>query len=230
MEFKPPEPYAFPSSFSRMVKSGWDWFFHFGEVWLQLGGWKEARGKVDDSRHPGQQALQAWNDFYEQEFKRFLSLPQLGLTRYYQEEIEELIDKFAVFQGKMTEFVFCLSLPMEKSFVFMQQKVDELVQSGKPFPNPKDHYHLWIKLLEDYYLSFFRSADYAGVMNGALNALEEFLAARQKVLNRFLQLFSIPTTTEMDDLSKDLYGMKKRVRELENKLNPGKSPRKRRKR
>jgi hypothetical protein len=55
-------------------------------------------------------------------------------------------------------------------------------------------------------------------MNGTLDAMEEFTTARQKFLQGFLQTLSIPTYSDVDDLSKELYQLKKRVKELAKKI------------
>ncbi len=207
-----------PEITSRMAKIGWDGYVHFQQQWLEMLG--AIKYQTDSSRleNHGLEIFKAWIDVYENEFRKFLSTPQLGLTRYYQERMREVLDKFNLFQAKMSEFTYSLFRPMEESFKVMRQKVEELTQGGKLPQNPKEYYQMWIKILEDYYLNWFRSSEYSRTMNGTLDALEEFTEAKRKFLEGFLQALSVPSYTDLDDLSKEFYELKKRVKELAKKI------------
>lgn len=208
----------FPEIVSKLTKAGWDEYFHFQQQWLEMLGVIKNHSDPSRLENPGLQMFKAWIDVYEKEFRKFLTTPQLGLTRYYQERMREVLDKFNLFQAKMSEFAYSLFRPMEESFKVMRERVEELTRGGKLPENPKEYYQMWIKILEDDYLNWFRSSEYARIMNGALDALEEFTGARQKFLQGFLQTLSVPSYTDLDDLSKELYELKKRVKELAKKI------------
>jgi len=55
-------------------------------------------------------------------------------------------------------------------------------------------------------------------LRGTLNSLHDFRAARSEFFMDLLQNLPIPTNKEMDELYKDLYILKKRVKELERKV------------
>jgi len=204
--------------FLKMTKAGWEGYFHWQQQWLEMMGVNGKRKEPGKFEPPGQEILKAWFDIYEKEFRKFLTVPQLGLMRFYQERIGEVFDKFNLFQARMSEFTCFLFFPMEKSLKVMQEKIEELTREGKVPENPKDLYQMWIKILEGYYVALLKSSEYTGAMNGTLDAMEEFTMARQKFLQGLLQTLSIPTYTDLDDLSKDLYELKKRVKELARKI------------
>ncbi len=207
-----------PEITSKLARIGWDGYVHFQQQWLEMLG--VIKNQTDPSKleNPGLEIFKSWIDVYENEFRKFLFTPQLGLTRYYQERTREVLDKFNLFQAKMSEFTYSLLRPMEESFKVMRKKVEELTQGGKLPQNPKEYYQMWIKILEDDYLNWFRSSEYSGIMNGTLDALEEFTAAKRKFLEGFLQALSVPSYTDLDDLSKEFYELKKRVKELAKKI------------
>ncbi len=132
--------------------------------------------------------------------------------------MREVCDKFITFQGKMALFLSSLCPPVEKSFKGAQEKLEKIIQEGKSSPDPKETYQLWIKILEETYLTFLRSPEYSQLMNGALYALAELLAAQRKFSQTFLQLNSIVTSGEMDEVSKDFYLLKKRIKKIEKEL------------
>lgn len=207
----------FSETASKRSQAGREGYSHFQQQWLERFGVIKNNADLYASQNPGLALLRAWVDVYENEFRKFLAPPQLGLTRYYQERIREVLDKFNLFQAKMSEFTYSLFRPMEESFKALPQRVEELTRCGEFSCNPKEYYQVWIRILEDYYSNWFRSSEYSQIMNSTLDALEELTKARQKFLESFLQTLSVPSYTDFDDLSKELYELKKRVKELEKK-------------
>jgi polyhydroxyalkanoate synthesis regulator phasin len=74
---------------------------------------------------------------------------------------------------------------------------------------------LWIKLLEGHYMELFKASEYSAAMAKTLVALNEFVEARQTVVKDLLRQLSIPSHQDLDELAREIYLLKKRVRELE---------------
>ncbi len=109
-----------------------------------------------------------------------------------------------------------LYLPVEKSLKSLQEKMAEMAETGPLDEKSKTYYNLWIKLLEGEYMALFKQPEYADAMGKTLCALNEFVGARQVVVNDALKQVNIPTNQDLDELSKEIYLLKKRVRTLEN--------------
>ncbi len=165
-----------------------------------------------------QESLKAWAEIYEKEIRPFLNAPPLGLTRIYQEKFQQTADRFNQFQARLMEFVNILSLPMEKSFQTMQERIAQLAETGSLPEDPKDYYNLWIKVLEGHYMVLFKTSDYTESLSGALNAFEDYLVSREGLLEDFLKIFPVATNKDMDALSEEIYRLKKRVRMLEKRM------------
>jgi len=52
-------------------------------------------------------------------------------------------------------------------------------------------------------------------MSKTLDALEDFVAARNAIAQDFLKTMAVPTQDELDELYKELYQLKKRIKNLE---------------
>jgi class III poly(R)-hydroxyalkanoic acid synthase PhaE subunit len=193
-----------------------------GVFQLQLE-WMERASRIGKSsaaytfENLDQDAFQAWKDLYEKEFRRFLKVPQLGLTRVYQERINEATDKLNVFEATMSEFVSMLYLPVEKSFNVMQEKLRSMADAGELPQRSMDYYRMWVKILEGHYMTLFKSPEYNRTLALILDALGEFTLAREELLQDALKLFPLPTYKDMDELYREIYLLKKRVKELEKK-------------
>jgi len=162
--------------------------------------------------------FRAWLEIYQKDFGRFLNIPQLGLTRFYQEKINRAVDKFNLFQVVAAEFLYLLYLPVEKSLRVMGEKFQELSQEGNLSENFKDYYNMWIKILEGHYMTLFKSPDYTRALMKALDSAEDFITARQELITDGLKTLHVPTEKDMDELYKELYLLKKKVKALEKKM------------
>jgi len=207
-----------PEIVLRMAKTGWDGYFHLQQQWLERVGRIGQRTEAYKFEDLDQNVFKAWTEIYEKEFKQFLTVPQLGLTRYYQERMGVAMDKFNLFQAAMAEFFRTLFLPMEKAYRVMQEKIGELTKEGKLPENPKEYYLMWLKTLEGHYMTLFKSREYTRILSNTLNIMEEFLMARQIMLQDIIQTLPVPSNKDMDDLYKELYLLKKKVKEIEKKL------------
>jgi class III poly(R)-hydroxyalkanoic acid synthase PhaE subunit len=175
---------------------------------------KEAEKATQDGM-PGQPFFDYWQSWYEKEWKPFFNMPQFGMTRYYQEHTNQNIDKYYELQAMLTEFSSLLCQPIEKSFQAVGGDVFSAGAQAGEADAGKAYYAKWISTLEKEYMTLFRSTEYVGCLNKAMKSLNDFIISRQTVLEDMLKLLPIPTNSEMDGLYKELYELKKRVRDLE---------------
>ena len=114
--------HALPELALKTMRPAWESSFRLQREWLEKAGRIEQSTIAYQFENLDQEAFKAWSEVYEKEFRQFLHMPQLGLTRFYQERMSEAVDKFNVFQGKMSEFLSLLYLPFEKSSKVMQDQ------------------------------------------------------------------------------------------------------------
>jgi hypothetical protein len=156
-----------------------------------------------------------WTDIYEKEFRQFLHVPQLGLLRTYQEKISEAADKYALFQASLSEFLRMLGLPFYRSMQVMQEKLTEMTEQGTLPGDTKEYYNLWVKVLEGHFMTLYQNPEYVETLGRTINNLAEFAAARDAALENIIGLLPVAKKSDVDELSRDLYEMKKRLRRLE---------------
>ena len=152
---------------------------------------------------------------YESEFRQFFRIPQLGLTRTYQEKINRALDQYNIFQSTMAEFTRLIALPIARSFVVMQETLGDMAEKGTIPDDSQKYYQLWIRILEGHYMTLFQSPEYIQTLAQTLKTLSDFSAARDAVLEDMLSSLPIPRRKEIDELERDVYELKKRVRMLE---------------
>lgn len=160
-------------------------------------------------------AFRAWSEIYEKEFRQYFNIPQLGLTRFYQEKINQAQDKFNLFQAAMSEFLRLLYLPVTKSYIVIQEKIDEMAEKGGLPEDPKQYYQMWIKILEGHYMTLFQSAEYGKAQLNVLNTMSDFSVIKNDLMQDMLNAMPIATHKDLDDLYKEMYLLKKRIKVLE---------------
>jgi polyhydroxyalkanoate synthase subunit PhaE len=156
-----------------------------------------------------------WSDIYKREFQRFFQIPQLGLMREYQEKTCQAADKFNLFQSNLAEFLRMLGLPFGRSLQVMQEKLVELAEKGELSDDTRAYYQMWVKVLEGHFMTLFQTPEYLETLARTVNALADFSAAKNAALEDMLGMLPVARRSEMDDMARDLYEMKKRLRKLE---------------
>ncbi len=190
----------------------------FTGLQTQVGEWIQKRGaslSTADIQELDKELIKKWTEVYEKEFSQYLKIPQIGLGRFYQERVMQAADKMNNLQTTLSEFMHVLGQPVEKSLKSLQEKMVEMTESGPLDEKSRTYYNLWIKLLEGHYMELFKQAEYSQVMVKTLDALNDFVEARQAVVNDALKQFNVPTHQDLDELYKEIYLLKKRMRVYE---------------
>lgn len=156
-----------------------------------------------------------WKTLYEQEIRKYFNIPQLGLTRFYQEKVNRAADRFQVLQTALAEFVYVLSKPFEASLKKLQDDLLEQSENQEWSVDTKEAYNRWIGILETEFMHLMKSPEYLKALQQILLAQSSFSAARDEIIQDLAGNLPFAGRKEMDELYKELYQLRKRVRELE---------------
>jgi polyhydroxyalkanoate synthesis regulator phasin len=66
-------------------------------------------------------------------------------------------------------------------------------------------------------MTLYKSPEYLSVMGKTLTALEEFLMARETITQDVLKGLAVPTQKDLDELYREIYILKKKIRKIEKK-------------
>ncbi|MBF0389416.1 MAG: hypothetical protein HQK71_04850 [Desulfamplus sp.] len=162
--------------------------------------------------------FQAWSDIYEKEFRKFLHIPQLGLTREYQEKINDMADKLNISQTNIAEFLRMLSLPFQRSAVVMQDEIQKIAEKGELSDDPQFYYQMWLKILEGHFMTLFQTPEYIDTLTKTLASMSQFTKAKEMVLEDALKKLPLASRSEVDDIAKELHQLKRELRILKKKM------------
>lgn len=207
--------HAVPNVLLKIVQSSWQAAFELQQQWIEKTGRIGQKTQAYSFENLEEETFKVWTDIYEKEFKQYFNMPQLGLTRVYQEKFSQSLDKINRFQATLNEFLFVFYLPMEKSFRVLQDEVSRMAQEGKLAEDANTYYKMWIKILEGHYMTLYKSPEYNEIMRKTLDDLAEVLSARESITQDLLKFMSVPNQSDLDELYKEIYLLKKKIRKLE---------------
>lgn len=164
------------------------------------------------------EAFHIWEKLYDKGFRKLLKVPQLGLTREYQEKIALFWDRLNILESTMAEFLHFLFLPFEKSHTSFLEKLTELAQKNELPKDTKAYYQIWLKILEGHYMTLFQTPEYITSLSKTLTAVTAYEQAKKNLVNDLLHQLSIPSSTDIDGVYQELYDLKKRIKTLEKAL------------
>ncbi len=106
---------------------------------------------------------------------------------------------------------------MEKSFRVLQEKLQEMAEEGHLPSDTKESYGMRLKILEGHYMNLFKSREYTDALHRTLNS-SRISSLPKMAMRDFLQLMPV-VTHRIWMTAYEFHLLKKRVRELEKKIN-----------
>ena len=210
---------SIPDFMTSMTQQSWEGFLELQKQWMERAAKTGQQSKAYNFDDIDQDTFKTIREIYENEVQKFLKIPALGLTRFHQEKINRLIDKYNLFQTSLGEFLYVFSVPIEKASTVMQEKIEQMAEQGEINHDFKDYYNMWVKVLEGHYMTLLKSSEYTQVMDNTIKSLVQYRAAKDDLLCDVLQQqFPVPTNRDMDELYKEIYLLKKKVKELSRKV------------
>jgi polyhydroxyalkanoate synthesis regulator phasin len=204
-----------PEVLLKLSQSSLSGFFEMQQKMLERFGRLGESAEAYTFQDIDENIFRAWTDTYEKEFKQIFKIPQLGLMRNYQEKANLVADKYNLFQSTLSEFLCLLALPFNKTLQVMQEKLTEMAE-GEGLPEEtREYYDMWVKVLEGHYMTLFQTPEYTETLARTINTLADFSAARNAALEDLLDTIPVAKQSDMDDMARELYEVKKRIRKLE---------------
>lgn len=211
---------AMPELLAKMAQKTVSGYIQLQEKWQERSGRIGETVDAYSFERLDENMFRALTDMYETEFQQFFNIPQLGLARGYQEKFNQAVDKYNIYHSTLAEFVRVLSLPVNRSFAVMQQKLGEMAEKGTLPDDSQKYYQIWIKILERHYMKLYQSSEYNQILANTLNAISGFTSARDAVIQDMMSGLPIPGRKEIDDLEREVYELKKRIQAIEKARKP----------
>ncbi|MCX9074782.1 MAG: hypothetical protein OIN88_09015 [Candidatus Methanoperedens sp.] len=165
-----------------------------------------------------QELFDQWLKIYEATLGRLAEMPAMGPTREKSEKMIKgaslSVNLYTTWADSNINFQNVFMEAMRRMHEKMPTEVDGEISLEKY----KDFYKLWIETYSETFKEFLKSGHFASDMGRLMSYFMEFQKYNREMLEEnYLKPMNLPTKTEIDEMSKELYSLKKAIKESNQK-------------
>ncbi len=149
--------------------------------------------------------------------QRWLSIPGIGYTREWQDQLQESTRLWMVYQKAHQEYHNILSRVGTRTIDLMQEKAVNLQQQKKKIENLRQLYDLWIDCGEIAYAEIVNTDEYAEINARLVNTLMAWKRHERCMIDKLLGSMNMPTRKELDSLHLRLQQLRRETQILKAK-------------
>lgn len=161
------------------------------------------------------------NNVFGKTFEPLLKVATPGKEKESIEETIALMDKLAEYSIKQAELQVALQATTQKSIEKVAKEYSEKYSTPdalKQMPNAQEIYNEWIKVNEQLFTELFASDEFSKIKAEALNLSMDVKKQFEKQFEQAFVNYPIVFKTDLEELHKTIYDLKKHVKDLETKL------------
>lgn len=163
--------------------------------------------KGDQSAYIG--LYKAMNEAYNDSFGKLFSTTGFGLTKEQNEEILSQFDSFFRMMLALAELLSLVADVSKDNMVSLVEAYQEMLSKGSEPKSMKDFYKMWLKINEDSFIKVFGTPQFALIFGEFSKRSCEFKIHLDKVLERSLKWLPVPKNSEISNLYKTVYELRK---------------------
>ncbi|MEO5355937.1 MAG: hypothetical protein H7844_01400 [Nitrospirae bacterium YQR-1] len=167
-------------------------------------------------------SMNLFHNFYsafEKTFGKVFKTPQVGKDREKLELLMRTMDLYSVYIAKNAEFQHKMYVAGEGAMRKVIESLAQKIKAGEEIKGYNDFYKIWADINEAEYFELFNTEEFSTVQGSLLESALEFRKQYHKLIELNLADLPIPVRSEMDDVYKTIYDLKKRLRALERNAN-----------
>ncbi len=153
-------------------------------------------------------------DAFDRTFGKAFKIPAVGKDREQIELVLKTVDKYAVFLASNAEYQHSIVATGQKAMERVLSTYAEKLKGNGEVASFEDFFELWTSVQEKEYLALFRTEAFARLQGSVLDAALDVRAHFHKLMELFLSDYPVALRSEMDDIYKTIYTIKKSLREL----------------
>ena len=157
-------------------------------------------------------------DAFDSTIGRSFHVPAVGKDREKIELLLRGLDDLSVYLAKNIEYQNMMYATGLAAFEKVVATTAEKIKSGEEITKFDEFFDLWVKVNEKTYYALFQTEDFSKMQGEVLEASLHVRKHFFKLMELYLYDFPIALRSEMDDLYKTVYEMKKKVKGLEKQL------------
>ncbi len=160
------------------------------------------------------------NNVFEKTFEPVLKLASPSKEKENVEAAIALMDKIAEYTVKQNELQYSLYSTTQKSLEAVAKEYAEKFKDVKPgvTPNPQDVYNDWVKVSEKFFAELLATDEFSKMKSETIGLGMDVKKQFEKQFENVFGGYPVVFRTEIEELYKTIYDLKKTVKDLQNKL------------
>lgn len=167
------------------------------------------------------EAYHQMQNMFSRNFEPLMKLVNSGKEKDAAEDMIKLMDKMAQYSIKQAELQSFLQDTTRKSVEAIAHEYSEKYNTPEKLakmPSPQEMYNEWVKVNEQLFSELFASEAFSSVKGETLNLTNELKLQFEKQFENNLSVYPFVFKSEVSELEKTVYELKKQVKELQAKL------------
>ena len=157
-------------------------------------------------------------DIYEKTFGTVLQSPSLGYTREFNNKLFKSFDAWINFYKANFEYQLLLVDVWLKAFEELTRELASFTEKGETLRNWQQFLQVWSSVFDRVFAQTFRSADALEIQGKFLNSAMTSRLYQQQLMEVFLKMYDLPTRSEVDEIHRSIYEMRKEIKSLKKAL------------
>jgi len=155
-----------------------------------------------------------YREAYQGTFARLVASPGLGMTREFNEKFQLGFDAWVSWQLATLEYQGVVGEIWEQAFKQFQEDLLSLAEKGEKIETLRDFVLLWTRGAEQVFTDAFQTESYVLSQGKMLNAALAYRVHEREIIEVFLNLYDLPTRSELDETHRRIYELRKEVKAL----------------
>jgi class III poly(R)-hydroxyalkanoic acid synthase PhaE subunit len=158
-----------------------------------------------------------WN-MYEKTFGSVLQSPNLGYAREFNNKLLKGFDAGINFSKANFDYLIVLLDVWLKAFDELMRELASSEEKGETFQDWRQLLQVWSNVFDRVFAQTFRSEDALEVQGNFLNSAMTYRLYQQQLMEVFLKMYDLPTRSEVDEIHRSIYELRKEVKSLKKAL------------
>jgi hypothetical protein len=160
------------------------------------------------------------NNVFGKTFEPVLKLANPSKEKENVEAAIGLMDKIAEYTIKQNELQYSLYSTTQKSLEAVAKEYAEKFKDVKPgvTPNPQDVYNDWVKVSEKFFAELLATDEFSKMKSETIGLGMDVKKQFEKQFENVFESYPVVFRSEIEELYKTIYDLKKTVKDLQTKL------------
>ena len=159
-----------------------------------------------------------WKEGYDKTFGALMKSPAFGISRDDIEQNSKMVDSLINFLVTSSEFFTNISGVVNDNSKKAFETYFELLQEGTEPKTFNEFYEFWSSKIEEALNEYFYTDEFTKLISVTVDSIMEFKIESDKAVEKLLENLPIVTNSEIDNVYKNVYLLKKEVRSLKDEI------------